>query len=80
MQPYVPINRDVKEELEMRVAFRMPATLQFRGEQGALLTVSGRIVRLENEEEGEFLFTEQGHRVRLDQLLALDGNVLHHWA
>lgn len=80
MQPYVPISRDVKVELEMRAAFRMPATLQFRGEQGALLTIYGRIDRMENEEEGEFVVMEQGHRVRLDRLLSLDGNVLRPWA
>lgn len=80
MQPYQPISRDVFEELEMLAAFRQSCVLVYRAANGGTVSVQTRIIRLIREPEGEYLVTEEGLRLRLDQLLAVDDRGLQLWA
>ena len=80
MRPYQPVNRDLYEELEMRAAFRQPCRLVYRASNGGTISVQTRISLLIREPDGEYMMTEEGNRLRLDQLLALDEIPLQHWA
>ena len=77
---YQPVSRDLYEELEMRAAFRQPCRLVYRAANGGTVSLQTRISALLREPEGEFLVTEEGLRLRLDQLLGLDDQEMQHWA
>lgn len=79
MLPYQPVSRDLYEELEMRAAFRQPCRLLYRAANGGIVSVQTRIGALIREEEGEYLVTDEGLRLRLDHLLAVDDQGLQYW-
>jgi len=80
MHRYQPISREIFEELEMRAAFRQPCRLLYRAFNGGTIAVQTRILSLVQEPGGEYLVTGEGLRLRLDELLAVDGRQLQHWA
>jgi Rho-binding antiterminator len=74
-RPYRPIDCSFHDRLEAAAVKGRPARLVIRSPDGSPVEVEDRIRTLEAREGVEYLLTEGGLRVRLDDLLSLDGVV-----
>ena len=79
MQKYQPVPRAVYEALEELYLMKEAAIFTFE-EAGTRRTVLNvLIVDLHQEDDGEWLTLEGGLRLRLDQLVAINGKPLQYW-
>ena len=74
MEPYKPTNRDLYEELELLSVSRKLCPISFRGENGGISTIQGRVDKLYTREDGgEYLVLDSGLEIRLDHIITLNG-------
>ncbi|MGV3657265.1 MAG: hypothetical protein ACO1NX_04900 [Chitinophagaceae bacterium] len=79
MQKYQPVPRAVYEALEELYLLKEGAIFTFE-EEGSRRTVLNVVITdLHQEWDGEWLTLEGGMRLRLDQLVAINGRPLQHW-
>jgi hypothetical protein len=79
MEPYQPISRTVYEVLEEMYLLKQPANLTFTEAFQKRTVLDARLTDLYNEAEGEYLVLEGGIRIRLDQLLAINGKPVQYF-
>ena len=79
MQKYRPVPRPVYVALEEMYLMKQAAIFTFE-EEGTRRTVLNILITdLHQEDDGEYLTLEGGLRLRLDQLVAINGRPLQHW-
>jgi hypothetical protein len=72
------LSEAVYEELKMLAALRESCVLQFRGDNGGMITLK-TIIRDVFEADGLCLLTENGVIIRQEQLVSLNGKPLQYW-
>jgi hypothetical protein len=79
MEPYQPISREVYEVLEEMHLLKQSAHLTFNMDYQKQTILNAVIVDLYTEDGAEYLLVEGGVRIRLDQLLAINGKPVQYW-
>ncbi|HET7273996.1 MAG TPA: hypothetical protein VFI91_02385 [Longimicrobiaceae bacterium] len=72
-QQYTPISCDAHDELLARATLKRETDLTYANEQGESVRVRGVIVDVYSRDGAEYLRTDNGLTIRLDQLQELDG-------
>jgi len=79
MQKYQPVPRTVYQALEELYLMKDSAIFTFE-EGGTRRTVLNVLITdLHQEDDGEYVTLEGGLRLRLDQLVAINGKPLEYW-
>jgi hypothetical protein len=71
------LSEDVQEELKMLAALHETCVLQFRADNGGVVTLK-TVIRDVFEAEGLRLLTENGIIIRQDQLVSVNGKPLEY--
>lgn len=74
--PYSPVNCEFHDVLEATATRRRVASIQFLDEEGALQTRQSRITNILARDAIEYLELDTGECIRLDRLIAVDGDKL----
>ena len=74
MTAYTPINCEFHDVIESCITRRQPVTLQVTGPAGEVQTLHDKVTDVFALEGAEYLVTEGGQKIRLDQLQAIDGH------
>ena len=61
-----------KDYLEEQMDLKRPCTIKFRDVQGAVSTVKGHIIRMEEVSGREIIETDAGLVIGMDQLIAVN--------
>jgi hypothetical protein len=61
-----------KEYLKVQMDLKRPCTIKFRDVQGAVSTIKGRIIKMEEVSGREIIETDAGLVVGMDQLIAVN--------
>ncbi len=70
---YQPISCDFHSELELRALRRKPVEIRYRNDEGTEVSVTAEIADLYTRNSEEFLLLPDGHEIRLDHLVSVDG-------
>ena len=70
---YQPINCAFHDVLESVAVLRTPALIHFLDDDGVAASLQSRIADVYSHDGAEFLRLPSGERIRLDQLLSIDG-------
>jgi len=74
MEPYKPTSRDFYEELELLSANGKVCPISFRGDNGGISQINGRIEKLYTRDNGgEYLVLDNGLEIRLDHIITING-------
>lgn len=73
-EPYRPISCDFHDLLEVLALQRRAATLRFLDDDGGIVQRRGVITDLYAREGAEYLALDGGEPLRLDRLVAVDGD------
>ena len=80
MESYQPVPRAVYEALEELYLMREVANFTYRQDFMPKTVLNAQITDLHQEADGEWVTLEGGLRLRLDQLVAINGKPLQFWA
>lgn len=72
-QTYTPINCDFYDRLEAAATLRKVVSIQYYAQADLSATVDGKIVDLYIKDGAEWLKLQNGQEIRLDKLIAVDG-------
>jgi transcriptional antiterminator Rof (Rho-off) len=70
---YKPIACGLHDELELRALRKNKVELSFRGESNSVQTINCVIADIFSKDKVEYLKTDKGLLIRLDDILELDG-------
>lgn len=70
---YKPIACGLHDELELRALRKNKVELSFRGESNSIQTITCVIADIFSKDKVEYLKTDEGFIIRLDDILELDG-------
>jgi hypothetical protein len=79
MEPYQPISRDVFEVLEEKYLLKEAFNLTFLQDYIKRTIIDAIIMDLYTEDGAEYMILEGGVRLRLDQVLAINGKPVQYW-
>ncbi len=79
MEPYQPISRDVYEVLEEMYLLKQAFNLTFQQDFLKRTIIDATILDLYTEDGAEYLILEGGVRLRLDQVVAINGKPVQYW-
>jgi hypothetical protein len=79
MEPYQPISRDVYEVLEEKYLLKEAFNLTFQQDYIKRTIIDAIIMDLYTEDGAEYMILEGGVRLRLDQVLAINGKPVQYW-
>lgn len=70
---YLPVPWEFREMLDDAIAAHKDGVIYYFTVEPELEKAEGTIIRVEEAEGGEYLFTSKGHKVRLDKVVTLYG-------
>ena len=61
-----------KEYLEAEMDLKRPCTIRFRDVQGAITTIQGRIIKMDEVSGREIIETDAGFVIGMDQIISVN--------
>lgn len=72
-KPYKPVACDLIDQIEIWATYKKPVTIKYKDSEGKVKEITTLLKTWENDGSGEFLVAEGGLRVRLDEVLGIEG-------
>jgi hypothetical protein len=66
------LNSNFKDYLEEQMDLKRPCTIKFRDVQGAITTIKGHILKMEEVSEIEIIETDAGFVIGMDQIISVN--------
>ena len=63
---------DLKDYLEEQMDLKRPCTIKFRDVQGAVTTVKGHIIKMDEVSDREIIETDAGFVIGMDQIISVN--------
>jgi hypothetical protein len=63
---------DFKEYLEQQMDLKKPCTIKFKDVQGAITTIKGRIIKMDEVSGREIIETDAGFIIGMDQIISVN--------